>query len=383
MEREHIIEFCERVCEVFNSNYYIFNNGKQIYSKFDLPKGVKDAAKSLSQRMPAGAGLIAVKNISYVAVKEDADGNLYVFGPFYRQESSENETDANIFIEYASADGLNTNDGYPKVNVERLAELIDFVVNGHREAEKDARESAFSKSAIVDKTTSIREKTSEAPITESYEKKLLYIVSHGLTEELDKLEASRKQMGNFGSTFLRTYKNNLIVLNALLYRAAKSGGLDSATASSLNEYYARKIESSNTVEQLSELAIAQKYCEIVKEAKSVSVEDPTIRRVKKYVAYKLYGKIEAEDISEDLNVSKSYLSRKFKTCMNMSVPQYVNLMKIEEAKKLILFSDKTLSEISNLLSFSSQSYFQQIFKKIVGKTPNEFKKDGEREGIFF
>ena len=53
---------------------------------------------------------------------------------------------------------------------------------------------------------------------------------------------------------------------------------------------------------------------------------------------------------------------------------YVSKTKAEEAANLLTFSEYTDSEISNLLGFSSQSYFIKIFKKYLGVTPKEYKK---------
>lgn len=47
--------------------------------------------------------------------------------------------------------------------------------------------------------------------------------------------------------------------------------------------------------------------------------------------------------------------------------------KLEEAKSLLTYSDKSLGEISSYLSFSSQSYFQNVFKKKYGITPLQYR----------
>ena len=47
--------------------------------------------------------------------------------------------------------------------------------------------------------------------------------------------------------------------------------------------------------------------------------------------------------------------------------------KLEEAKSMLNYSDKTVSEISEYLCFSSQSYFQNVFKRKYGMTPKEFR----------
>ncbi|WP_081674142.1 helix-turn-helix domain-containing protein [Butyrivibrio sp. VCD2006] len=47
---------------------------------------------------------------------------------------------------------------------------------------------------------------------------------------------------------------------------------------------------------------------------------------------------------------------------------------MEEAKSLLHHSDRTISEISEYLCFSSQSYFQNVFKAKYGMTPKEFRQ---------
>ena len=51
--------------------------------------------------------------------------------------------------------------------------------------------------------------------------------------------------------------------------------------------------------------------------------------------------------------------------------------KLEEAKSLLIYTDKTISEISEYLCFSTQSYFQNVFKKKYGQTPKEFRSSQE------
>ena len=60
--------------------------------------------------------------------------------------------------------------------------------------------------------------------------------------------------------------------------------------------------------------------------------------------------------------------------IGIAFSNYVSKTKAEEAANLLTFSEYTDSEISNLLGFSSQSYFIKIFKKYLGVTPKEYKK---------
>ena len=69
-----------------------------------------------------------------------------------------------------------------------------------------------------------------------------------------------------------------------------------------------------------------------------------------------------------LGVSASYLSRLFKKETGVSVSAYIRNRKIEMAKNLLRFSNDSMIEIANRLSFSSQSHFIQQFREVVGMT---------------
>ena len=58
----------------------------------------------------------------------------------------------------------------------------------------------------------------------------------------------------------------------------------------------------------------------------------------------------------------------------MTVNEFITKMKIDEAKRLLEHTDRPISAISEALAYSSQSYFQNVFKKVTGMTPNEFRR---------
>ena len=78
-------------------------------------------------------------------------------------------------------------------------------------------------------------------------------------------------------------------------------------------------------------------------------------------------------MGSELHISAKYLSVLFNKETGSSIPDFIQDIRISEAKLLLLSSDLTYLEISNMLNFNSQSYFNQIFKKKTGLTPKEFK----------
>ena len=81
-----------------------------------------------------------------------------------------------------------------------------------------------------------------------------------------------------------------------------------------------------------------------------------------------------QDVVDYLNLSLPYFSRLFKSELGVTFSEYVTIKKVEVAADMIRYSGSSICEISNILNFSTQSYFIKVFKKYTGTTPNEYKK---------
>jgi len=82
-----------------------------------------------------------------------------------------------------------------------------------------------------------------------------------------------------------------------------------------------------------------------------------------------------KDVAARVLVSREYLGRKFKKELGHSINEYINGLRIEKSKQLLLKNkDKKLFQVSHQLGFKSESHFLRIFKKYTGMTPNVFKK---------
>ena len=80
-------------------------------------------------------------------------------------------------------------------------------------------------------------------------------------------------------------------------------------------------------------------------------------------------------ISSELNISDSYLSTTFKAAFGIGVVQYINSLRIEQAKSLILNTDLSIREIASAVGFSSDASFIRVFKRYEMQTPNTLRKN--------
>lgn len=81
------------------------------------------------------------------------------------------------------------------------------------------------------------------------------------------------------------------------------------------------------------------------------------------------------DVVSSTDKSRAYITKKFKEEVGKNIGEYITNCKMKEAKNLLKHTDKSLSEISNYLCFSSQAYFQNVFKKQFGLTPSKYRQD--------
>ncbi|MGC4039217.1 MAG: helix-turn-helix domain-containing protein [Flavobacterium sp.] len=82
----------------------------------------------------------------------------------------------------------------------------------------------------------------------------------------------------------------------------------------------------------------------------------------------------SEFLSQKLDRDYNYLSNVFSEVELCTIVHYINLLKIEKAKEMILFDDYNFSEIAAKLNFNNLSAFSTQFKKITGYNPTHFKK---------
>jgi AraC-like DNA-binding protein len=80
-----------------------------------------------------------------------------------------------------------------------------------------------------------------------------------------------------------------------------------------------------------------------------------------------------DDISNHFHISKYHLCHIFKKAVNLTVTQYINNIKIQNACTMLAYSGKSISEVGLECGFNSAMYFCKTFKKILNITPSEFR----------
>jgi len=79
-------------------------------------------------------------------------------------------------------------------------------------------------------------------------------------------------------------------------------------------------------------------------------------------------------LSEISNYNSSYLSRRFKQVVGVSIIEYIHKTRVNRACIYLRESNKSFVEIAFNVGYENENYFRRVFKNIVGKNPNDYRK---------
>ncbi|MDD2405150.1 MAG: response regulator [Sphaerochaetaceae bacterium] len=106
---------------------------------------------------------------------------------------------------------------------------------------------------------------------------------------------------------------------------------------------------------------------------NISGHSRKIMRMKLYVLEHYNEHISLQDIGQILHANSNYLCSLFKKEVKKGFIEYLNSIRIDKAKSLLMQDAVTVEEISVQVGFTSPSHFSKIFKRITGQTVSEFR----------
>ena len=264
---------------------------------------------------------------------------------------------------------------------------LNYVLNGEKRSLEDVTIYDFEQTNLEKTIENERfDKSYEAPTeyesreihnTLALEQALMQMISKGdvgaLCEWLSHAPSVRG--GVIANDALRQLKNTFIVTATLASRAAIKGGMSAEDALSLSDEYIRKCELLSSGEQIINLQyhMVLEYTRRVERIRLGKTPSKLLMQVTNYVQHNLSKPVNVCELAKSMYISRTHLAAKFKQETGMTLTDFILIEKIEEAKRLLRYSDKSLSLIADYLGFSSQSHFTRAFKKYSGKTPREYR----------
>lgn len=99
-----------------------------------------------------------------------------------------------------------------------------------------------------------------------------------------------------------------------------------------------------------------------------------LKTVLAYIDANFTTDISLDELSHRFYISKYYLTREFKRAYGETIFQHIISLRVNYAKRLLRFTDKSVEEISELCGFNDQSYFSKQFKKAENVTCLAFRR---------
>lgn len=99
-----------------------------------------------------------------------------------------------------------------------------------------------------------------------------------------------------------------------------------------------------------------------------------LRQAIEYIQAHLSEDISLSDIANELGMSQYYFCRLFKRSTGVSPHQYLIQQRVEQAKRLLKQTERTVTAIALDCGFANQSHFAKYFRQYTGMNPNQFRK---------
>jgi two-component system response regulator YesN len=133
------------------------------------------------------------------------------------------------------------------------------------------------------------------------------------------------------------------------------------------------IDQYNTLQQLHQMLQGQ-IEKITCQLEGIPTENRYCVLAKQYMQEHYMENLSVSDIAGALNISYPYLSKLFKDTMQISMMDYLNKIRIQQAKQLLSLTTMSLSDIATAVGYQNVQSFQRFFKKYESITPGEYRK---------
>ncbi|MFI3206408.1 MAG: PocR ligand-binding domain-containing protein [Clostridia bacterium] len=207
------------------------------------------------------------------------------------------------------------------------------------------------------------------------ERKLLRCIS-----ESNKADASVYLNDILGHIFfssngkIEVIKSRVYELLILISREAINAGADSESSLKMTRNY---MEDINKIRDIDSLCLwltsaVNKLIDSIFIFENLRHSD-IIHKALHFIRNNYQEKITLDDTAKSVFLSSSYLSKIFKDETGTSFNKYLNNIRVEKSKTLLLSNAIKLADIASMVGFEDQSYYTKVFKRTTGVLPSKFR----------
>lgn len=182
-------------------------------------------------------------------------------------------------------------------------------------------------------------------------------------------------IGRMSMNDVRQAKYVFICYMFMASRAAAKGGAPTELCMQMSDRYSQAMDGMTLTKEVSDLTwtALTDFCKTVNQSNGLTRYNPVTRLCCEYIKQHLYDPITIEDLVGYCHLNRRSIAQYFKQDIGIGIPEYINRQRLEEAKYLLVGTKLSLSQISQLLQYSCQSYFGKLFLKYYGFTPMQYR----------
>ena len=123
--------------------------------------------------------------------------------------------------------------------------------------------------------------------------------------------------------------------------------------------------------------LGQLLFEVIRSLKISEINHGALKKAEAVISYineNIDRKITLSELSEQFSLNSSYLSSLFKEATDYNITEFINRLKTDRAKELIIEGRYKVKEVASLVGFDDPYYFSRVFKNIEGVSPGEYYK---------
>lgn len=184
-------------------------------------------------------------------------------------------------------------------------------------------------------------------------------------------------IGRMSENDTRQARYGFVAAVTLFCRAAIQGGLDSETAYLISDTFCQEMDLLPAPVDTGRLYMSavNTYISKVREVKeSKQNYSPDIAECCRFIENNIQNHIGLTEAAMHCGLSKRWLSRKFCKETGCTIPEYIQRKKLERARQLLQYTQYSISEVSSILQYSTQSYFTEQFRRRYNMTPKKFRE---------
>lgn len=211
------------------------------------------------------------------------------------------------------------------------------------------------------------------------ESQLFFAISKG-----DKPTAARLLNDLLGHIFFfmedpSAVQSRIAELLVLLSRAAIQGGAPAQTILDITYRYMQELQGLRGQEEVAAwlARVLGRFTDMVFDMVD-SKHKNVIRKAVNYVSANCGRDLTLNEVADHVGYSHSHFSKVFKEEMGCGFRTYLNRVRVEKSKGLLLSGEMSIAKISQVCGFGDQSYHCKVFKKMVGVTPDKYRKQSRR-----